>query len=44
MTHDERVKSVQLCPFVDEVIAFPPFYPTLEFIDQWKVRTQVESR
>ena len=38
MTHEERVKSVAMCPLVDEVISHPSFYPTIEFADNLKVK------
>ena len=28
----ERVRSVQHCRYVDEVLAFSPYYPTLQFV------------
>ncbi|CAI4225509.1 unnamed protein product [Auanema sp. JU1783] len=37
MTHEERVKSVECCTFVDEVIAYPPFYPTIAFANKHEI-------
>ncbi|CAD6197517.1 unnamed protein product [Caenorhabditis auriculariae] len=37
MSHQERIQSVKLCPYVDEVITQPPFYPTIEFLNRFKI-------
>lgn len=38
MTAEERCEIIRHCRYVDEIFKSPPFYPTLEFINDIKVR------
>ena len=38
MTQEERWNTIKHCRYVDEVYKCPPFYPTLEFINEIKVQ------
>ena len=37
MNEIERANMVKQCKYVDEVYSYPPFFPTLEFVNSLKV-------